>query len=96
MSLMSLMIFVEKQESRKSCDDFCWEAGIKKELIVPYNPQQNGVAERMNRTICEAAKTMITHLNLPVSSSVRILHHTKKQQVNRYGLMPWLKSTVQS
>ena len=27
-------------------DDFCREAGIKKELTVPYNPQQNGVAER--------------------------------------------------
>jgi transposase InsO family protein len=23
---------------------FCIEAGIKRELIVPYNPQQNGVA----------------------------------------------------
>ena len=26
-------------------DDFCREAGIKKELAVPYNPQQNRVAE---------------------------------------------------
>ena len=24
---------------------FCKEAGIKRELIVPYNPEQNGVAE---------------------------------------------------
>jgi transposase InsO family protein len=24
--------------------DFCKEAGIKRELTVPYNPQQNGVA----------------------------------------------------
>ena len=67
MNLMSLMIFVEKQESRKSCDDFCWEAGIKKELIVPYNPQQNGVEERKNRKICEAAKGMITDIDLPLS-----------------------------
>ena len=48
-------------------DDFCREAGIKKELTVPYNPQQNGVAERKNRTICEAAKAMITDLDLPLS-----------------------------
>ena len=41
-------------------DDFCREAGIKKELTVAYNPQQNGAAERKNRTICEAAKAMIT------------------------------------
>jgi transposase InsO family protein len=39
--------------------NFCIEAGIKRELIVPYNPQQNGVAERKNRTIIEATKAMI-------------------------------------
>jgi hypothetical protein len=33
--------------------DYCATAGIKKELTVPYNPQQNGVAERKNRTIVE-------------------------------------------
>ena len=32
---------------------------IKRELTVPYKPQQNGVAERKNRTIVEAAKAMI-------------------------------------
>ena len=31
-------------------DDFCREAGVKKELTAHYNPQQNGVAERKNRT----------------------------------------------
>nr|KUM49278.1 hypothetical protein ABT39_MTgene3827 [Picea glauca] len=29
--------------------DCCKEAGIKRELIVPYNPQQNGVAERCRK-----------------------------------------------
>jgi transposase InsO family protein len=26
--------------------EFCREVGIKRELSTPYNPQQNGVAER--------------------------------------------------
>ena len=39
--------------------DFCKEVGIRKETIVPYNPEQNGVAERKNRTIMEVVKAML-------------------------------------
>ena len=39
--------------------------GIRHELTVPHSPQQNGVAERMNRTLMESAKTMIAHAKLP-------------------------------
>jgi transposase InsO family protein len=46
--------------------DFCKEAGIKRELTVPYNPQQNGVAERKNRSIVEVVKAMIHDQNLPM------------------------------
>ena len=43
----------------KEFEAFCKDARIKRELTTPYNPQQNGVAERKNRTIMEAMKTMI-------------------------------------
>ena len=43
----------------KYFEAFCKEVGIKRELTTPYNPQQNGVAERKNRTIMEASKTMM-------------------------------------
>ena len=43
----------------KDFEAFCKDAEIKRELTTPYNPQQNGVAERKNRTIMEAVKTMI-------------------------------------
>ena len=33
---------------------FCKDVGIRRELSTPYNPQQNGVAERKNRSIMEA------------------------------------------
>jgi hypothetical protein len=39
--------------------NFYKNVGIKRELTTPYNPQQNGVAERKNKTILEAVKTMI-------------------------------------
>ena len=40
-------------------NEFCSDAGICRQLTVPYNPQQNGVAERKNRTVCEDAKSML-------------------------------------
>jgi transposase InsO family protein len=39
-------------------DDLCWDFGIKRELTMPYNLQQNGVAEKKNRTICDASRAM--------------------------------------
>jgi transposase InsO family protein len=39
--------------------NFCKYVGIKRDLTTPYNPQQNGVVERKNKTIMEAVKTMI-------------------------------------
>jgi len=38
---------------------FCKAEGIHRELIAPHNPQQNGVAERKNRTIVGAARAML-------------------------------------
>ena len=40
---------------------FCTQEGIKFETSAAYTPQQNGVAERMNRTIKEKARTLMLH-----------------------------------
>ena len=40
-------------------EDFCREAWIKKELTMSYNPKQNRVAKRKNRTIVRAMRAMI-------------------------------------
>ena len=44
----------------------CKEVGTKREFSTPYNPQQNGVEERKNRTIMEAVKAMIHDQDLPM------------------------------
>nr|GEV34760.1 hypothetical protein [Tanacetum cinerariifolium] len=41
--------------------------GIKREFSVPRTPQQNGIAERKNRTLIEAARTMLADFLLPVT-----------------------------
>nr|GFA33780.1 hypothetical protein [Tanacetum cinerariifolium] len=40
--------------------------GINREFSNARTPQQNGVAERRNRTLIEAARTMLADANLPV------------------------------
>ncbi|GJS82286.1 retrovirus-related pol polyprotein from transposon TNT 1-94 [Tanacetum coccineum] len=40
---------------------------IKREFSVARTPQQNGVAERKNRTLIEAARTMLTDSKLPTT-----------------------------
>ena len=40
----------------KDFTSFCAEEGIKREWTAPYNPEQNGVAERKNKTIVEVAR----------------------------------------
>jgi hypothetical protein len=48
-----------REYTSKEFINFCKDVRIKMELTTTYNPQQNGVAERKNRTIMEAVKTMI-------------------------------------
>nr|GFA11279.1 ribonuclease H-like domain-containing protein [Tanacetum cinerariifolium] len=40
--------------------------GIQRKFSVARTPQQNGVAERKNRTLIEAARTMLADLLLPI------------------------------
>ena len=44
---------------------YCAEKGIAHQFTNPYTPEQNGVAERLNRTVIESARAMMSHASLP-------------------------------
>ncbi|KAE8727985.1 hypothetical protein F3Y22_tig00004899pilonHSYRG00012 [Hibiscus syriacus] len=45
--------------------EFCEANGIRRPMTVPRSPQQNGVAERKNRTILDMARSMLKSKKLP-------------------------------
>ncbi|GJV25822.1 putative ribonuclease H-like domain-containing protein [Tanacetum coccineum] len=49
----------------RDINEFCGLKGIKREYSNARTPQQNGVAERKNRTLIEAARTMLADSFLP-------------------------------
>ncbi|GJT70037.1 ribonuclease H-like domain-containing protein [Tanacetum coccineum] len=49
----------------KDVIELCGSKGIKREYSNARTPQQNGVAERKNRTLIEAARTMLADSFLP-------------------------------
>ncbi|GJR69537.1 ribonuclease H-like domain-containing protein [Tanacetum coccineum] len=51
----------------KEMNQFCERKGIKREFSVARTPQQNGVAKRKNRTLIEAARTMLADSKLPTT-----------------------------
>ena len=52
-------------EYRGPFENYCKLHGIRLEKTVPKTPQQNGVAEKMNRTIEERIRCMLSYSKLP-------------------------------
>ncbi|KAJ9542626.1 hypothetical protein OSB04_029132 [Centaurea solstitialis] len=48
-------------------NSFCDEKGIEKQYSAPRTPQHNGVAERRNRTLIEAARSLLANSKLPIT-----------------------------
>ncbi|GJZ94027.1 zinc finger, CCHC-type containing protein [Tanacetum coccineum] len=53
--------------TNKEMNQFCKRKGIKREFSVARTPQQFGVAKRKNRTLIEAARTMLANSKLPTT-----------------------------
>ncbi|GAA0166825.1 hypothetical protein LIER_21891 [Lithospermum erythrorhizon] len=46
-------------------NEYYREQGIKRHLTTAYTPQQNGVAERKNRTLMNMVRSMLSGKNMP-------------------------------
>lgn len=49
----------------KEFNEFCTVHGIKRQLTTAYTPQQNGVAERKNRTIMNMVRCLLSEKEMP-------------------------------
>ncbi|GJY52741.1 retrovirus-related pol polyprotein from transposon TNT 1-94 [Tanacetum coccineum] len=62
------------------------EEGIEHQTSTPRTPEQNGVVERRNRTLVEAARTMLSASKLPLSFGLKRLHNrhanTQKRSIS--------------
>ncbi|GJT57301.1 putative ribonuclease H-like domain-containing protein [Tanacetum coccineum] len=55
--------------------EFCEKKGIKKEFSIARTPHQNGVAERRNRTLIEAARTILADSKLPTTFWAEVVNN---------------------
>nr|GEV95849.1 retrovirus-related Pol polyprotein from transposon TNT 1-94 [Tanacetum cinerariifolium] len=68
---LSLKVKIIKSDNgtefkNNNLNQFCGMKGIKKKFSVPRTPQQNGIAERKNKTLIEAARTILADSLLPI------------------------------
>jgi transposase InsO family protein len=78
------------------------QSGILHRMTMPFTPEQNGTAERENRTLVEAARTMLQSTSLTkklwaeaVNTATYVLNHTAVTRVS--GKAPyelWLNRTI--
>lgn len=76
--------------------DWLMKKGIRHERTVPYTPQQNGVAERANRTVMEAVRSLLHSKNLPlelwaeaVNWSIHILNRVLSSTTSKTPFEGW-------
>nr|GEW80099.1 hypothetical protein [Tanacetum cinerariifolium] len=66
-------------------NQFCGLKGIKRKFSVPRTPQQNGIAERKNRTLIEAAAISISYNPIQHSRTkhIDVRYHFIKEKVEK-------------
>ena len=54
------------ESCNKRFDNFCSEHHIVRHKVVKYTPQQNGLAERINKTLIDKVRCMLIHFKLSI------------------------------
>ncbi|KAJ9544786.1 hypothetical protein OSB04_024493 [Centaurea solstitialis] len=77
--------------------EFCGNNGIRQEFTAPYSPQQNGIAERKNRTLKEMMNAMLLSSGLPpfmwgeaVLSANYILNKVPRKTLDKTPYELWM------
>ncbi|KAK3737381.1 hypothetical protein QZH41_011519 [Actinostola sp. cb2023] len=75
-------------------DIFLKSEGVVHQTTVPKTPQQNGVAERLNRTLVESVRSMLVQAKLPQKFWVEALNtavylHNRSPTRSLEGLTPY-------
>ncbi len=70
--------------------NFLVDKGIHHQRTCSYTPQQNGVAERMNRTLKDLVRAMLKHMNIAnefwaeaLSTAAYIRNRVNKQKPSK-------------
>ena len=78
--------------------DYLKENGILSQWTPPYTPQLNGVSERINRTLLDMVRSMMSHANLPKSfwgyalnTASYLLNHAPSKAVDSTPYEIWYK-----
>ncbi|SCZ92989.1 BZ3500_MvSof-1268-A1-R1_C076g00399 [Microbotryum saponariae] len=76
--------------------EFCKSKGIRRQYSIPYTPQQNGRAERVNLSIVEGVLALLADARLPATfwdeaAAIRLerpTHH--RHRLHPFGCTAWL------
>ncbi|GKA64215.1 putative zinc finger, CCHC-type containing protein [Tanacetum coccineum] len=83
-------------QAPRSFFDFCKDHGIINQYTMSGTPQQNGVAERRNRTLMDMVRSMLANSNLPeflwteaLKTAVHILNRVPSKSVPKTPYEIW-------
>ncbi|KAJ9512234.1 hypothetical protein QJQ45_012787 [Haematococcus lacustris] len=79
--------------SNKTMTAWCSSKGIQQQFSAPYCPEQNGKAERLNRTIMQATRSMLLTAQLPpgfwVDAALKANYVRNLLPITGQPMTPW-------